>query len=54
MELYQRIRVRWHTRRAVRNPRARDPYAQALAQASHLGMLRDDLIGESTPARWYR
>ncbi len=53
MELRQRIRTRWHVRRVARS-RTADPYAQALATASHLGMLRDDLVGESTPARWYR
>ncbi len=53
MEFRQRIRTRWHARRPARI-RAADPYAQALATASHLGMLRDDLVGEVTPARWYR
>ncbi len=43
----------WRQRRAVRQ-RPDDPYAAALANASHLGMLRRDLTGETTPARWYR
>jgi hypothetical protein len=31
-----------------------DPYAQALATAGHLEMLRRSLAGEASPARWYR
>ncbi len=52
MELRHRIRS-WRQRRDARQ-RTDDPYAAALATASHLGMLCRDLTGEDTPARWYR
>ncbi len=52
MELRHPIRS-WRQRRDARQ-RLNDPYASALATASHLGMLARDLTGEQTPARWYR
>ncbi len=54
MEFRHRIRA-WRARRvAYRAAAPADPYAQALATASHLTMLRRSMTGEHTPARWYR
>ena len=43
----------WRERRAARQ-RTEDPYAESLRTASHLGMLRRDMTGEDTEARWWR
>ncbi len=53
MELRHRIRT-WRARRTTVRAQPVDPYAQSLATASHLGMLRRSFTGEQTPARWYR
>lgn len=54
MELGHRIRA-WRARRAAyRVSPLTDPYAQSLATASHLRLLRHSLTGEHTTARWYR
>ena len=52
MELRHPIRS-WRERRDARQ-RTEDPFTDALATASHLGMLRRDMTGEDTEARWYR
>lgn len=54
MELRHRIRA-WRRRRSARHAVVpTDPYAQSLATASHLVVLRRSLTTDPSTARWYR